>query len=451
MSILQFIRIIWAYRILILLSTAVALVAAALVVQLVTPRYEAQSRVMLDVIKPDPVTGQVMSTAFLRAYTKTQIELVKDQQVARRVVEDLNWAKNPSKLKAYRERDDGADLDFNRWAAMKVAEGANASLISGSNILEITYSSPSPEEAKIVADALRKGYVEMTLNSRREAARRNAQWYEEQAEKSKGVLFKAEADKAAYERANGILLQDDKSDVEAARLQALAMQASAPVMAAPAQGASPSAAALAQLDAEIAEAQRSLGPNHPALVQARTRRQLLANQVAQERNTMSAAAGAAMSAARATTGMLEQQKAKVMAQREKVERARLMQDEIDLRRDQYNKAMARAAQLRQEAEVLEAGVVPLAAAATPQMPVFPKRGLTIGASIPLGAAFGIVLALLLEMVGRRIRSASDLASVVQAPVLAVLQDPKARKRAGWRHRLGWVIPSRGVLSPIARA
>jgi uncharacterized protein involved in exopolysaccharide biosynthesis len=451
MSILQFLRIIWAYRGLIIGSTLLCLIAAVLTVEFVTPRYQAASRVMLDVIKPDPVTGQVMSTSYLRAYTKTQIELVKDQQVARRVVDDLNWAKDPALQKEYRERKTGLDLDFNRWAAQKVMAGSDASLISGSNILEITYDSPSPDKAKVVADALRKGYVEMTLNSRREAARRNAEWYEQQAEKSKNLLMKAEADKANFERENGILLQDDKSDVEGARLAALAQQSGAPIVSAPAAGTSAMAGQLAELDAALAEAQRTLGPNHPQLQQLKARRQVLAQQVAQERNTASAAAGAAASAARATSGMLEQQKAKVMAQREKVEKARLMQDEIDLRRDQYNKALIRAAQLRQEAEVLEAGVVPLAAATTPQSPVFPKKGLTIGASVPIGFGLGVLIALGLELVGRRIRSAGDLQAVVDAPVLAILQNPTLRKRRGWRAWLPWTMPAKGVLARTARA
>lgn len=427
MSIFQFLHIIWAYRRLILIVALVAFVGATATVQLIPARYVAQSRVMLDVIKPDPVTGQVMSTAFLRGYIKTQIELIKDVQVARRVVDELKWSQNKDLQREYQNRSKGRELDFQHWATQKVVGGADAQLIAGSNILEVSYTSRSPEEAKTVADALRKAYVDMTLQTRRDNASRNAQWYEEQATKIRGILFKAESDKAALEKSTGIVLQPDKTDIDQARLSALASAAGAPVpMAAP--GIAPSAAQLAQLDAEIAEAQKSLGPNHPGLQAMRTRRALLVQQVAAERNTTGAAASAAISAAQATAGLLEQQKAKVMSQRGTVERLKLMQDEIDLRRDQYNKALARAAQLNQESEVLEAGVVPLAAAATPQEPDFPKKGLTMGVSIPLGIAFGVFLALLLELITRRIRSANDLHSVVDAPVLAVLHNPAARRR-----------------------
>lgn len=428
MSILQFLRIIWAYRILIAISTAVCSLSAVVMVQVVKPRYEAQSRVMLDVIKPDPVTGQVMATAFLRAYTKTQIELVKDLQVASRVVKDLNLAKDTYYLRLYRERGRGKqDLDFDRWAAEQVAEGANARLIDASNILEISYGTSSPARARIVADGLRKAYVDITLESRREAARRNAEWYEAQAEKSRAVLMQAERAKSEFERANGILLQDDRVDIDSARLAALASQSGAPVFT-PTTASPPSAPLLATVEAELAEASKILGPNHPTLLSLRARKVALENQVAQERAAANNSAGAAVSAARATSGMLEAQKAKVMGQREQVERLRLMQDEIDLRRDQYNKGVARAAQLRQEAEIAEAGVVPLAAAVTPQEPEFPKKGIIIPAAVLGGAGFGIVIGLLLELIGRRVRSADDLADAIKAPVLAVVRsEPKPIK------------------------
>ncbi|MEW5685000.1 MAG: hypothetical protein AB1942_08785 [Pseudomonadota bacterium] len=451
MNISQFFRILWAYRALIVVLMVAAFTIGTVVVNVITPRYEAQSRVMLDVIKPDPVTGQVIGSAYLRAYTKTQTEMIKDQQVARLVVKDLGWEKDRKLQQAFQSRESGRDLDFTAWAAQKVQAGADATVIPASNILEISYSSSSPEEAKKVADGLMKAYMDMTLQSRRATARRNAEWYETQAEKAKTILFTAEGAKAAFERESGIVLQDDRSDLESARLAALATAGAAPVITGGAGAATASSAQLALLDAEIAEQTKTLGPNHPMLQQLKMRRGLLANQVAQERNAAAGAAGAAVNAARATSGMLEQQKAKVMAQREKVERLRLMQDEIDLRREQYKQAVARAAQLRQEGEVADAGVTPLASAVTPQSPVFPKKGLIMGASIPAGAALGILLALLLELLGRRVRGADDLSGIVSAPVLAVIRDPKARRRAGRDWRAFFRLRTRNSAGRIAQA
>ncbi|WP_337188890.1 Wzz/FepE/Etk N-terminal domain-containing protein [Phenylobacterium sp.] len=426
MNIVQFFRILLAHRALIGACAAICLVVGVIAINVIPPRYEAYSRVMLDAIKPDPVTGQVISPAYLRAYTRTQIELIKDQQVSRLVVQDLKWQSDPARQRAYRNREGGRDLDFDTWASKTISEGAQANVIMGSNILEIGYSSTSPSEARLIADALQKAYMDVTLQTRREAARRNADWYEGQAEKARKILFDAEASKAAYERETGIVLQEDKIDIDSARLAALASQGAAPVFASAGSATAASVAQLGLLDAEIAEQTKVLGPNHPTLQQLKVRRNLLAQQVEQERNSSAAATGAAMNASRATSGMLEQQKAKVMAQREQVERLRLMQDDIDLRREQYKQSVARSAQLRQESDVAEAGVTPLSSAITPQSPVFPNKLLIVGASVPGGVALGILLALLLELMGRRVRSADDLVALAEAPVLAVIRNPNLK-------------------------
>lgn len=436
MNIGQFFRILWAHRTMILLLAVACFTIAAITVNVLSPRYEAKSRVMLEVLRPDPVTGQSISPAYLRAYTKTQTEMIQDQQVARLVVKNLEWEKDRAMQAAYKARKGGRDRDFMSWAAQKVQDGTDASVIPGSNILEISYASRSPEEAKRIADELKKAYIDLTLESRRADARRNAEWYEAQAEKAKIILFTAENRKAEFERQSGVILQGDRTDLESARLSAIASQGAVPVIAPSAAGSSASEGQLAAIDAEIAQQSKTLGPNHPLLQQLKTRRALLAQQVEQERSASLNATGAALNAARATSSMLEQQKAKVMAQREEVERLRLMQDEIDLRREQYKQAVARAAQLRQEAEVAEAGVSSLANAVTPQSPEFPKKGLTMAASIPAGAALGMLLALVLELLGRRVRSAEDLSSAASAPVLTVIHNPAARRsRRRWWENL----------------
>lgn len=431
MNIFQFIRIVLAHKMLIVGMTVACALAGLISIAVLKPRYEAQSRVMLDVIKPDPVTGEVMATAFLRAYGKTQVELVKDQQVANRVIQDLGWASDPAIQGLYEGRRFGRSLSFPQWAAKVIMSGADAKLIEGSNILEISYTSGSPTRAKAVADALRNAYIDQSLQSRQDAARKNANWYEAQAEKSKAILLEAESRRAKFERENGVLLQDNKIDVDSARLAALATQGSGPMIA-PAVGEPPSATQLAQVQGEIAEASKALGPNHPTLQALKAREAALSQQVARERSQAASAANVAAGAARVTGGMLDAQKAKVMNQREKVERARLMQDEIDLRRDQYAKAMARAAQFRQEAEVADSGVVPLASAVTPQSPVFPKKPLVLGGATFGGFGLGLVLALILELIGRRVRSADDLRALVDAPVLATISSQEKARKMSWK-------------------
>lgn len=451
MSVFQFLRILWAYRFIVVVTTMTSVLLGILAIAVIPPRYQAESRVMLDVIKPDPVTGQVISTNFLRAYTKTQTELIKDQQVARRVVSDLKWATNPIMQRLYSQRDGDEDLDFDRWATQEVMDGTDAKLIEGSNILEISYETKSATRAQSVADALRRAYMDLNLESRRDAARRNAEWYEGQAGKARTQLMEAERQKAEYERQSGIVLQDNQTDIDTARLAALAAQGPSPVFSAMAPATSSVDGQLAAVESQLSVLEKTLGPNHPQLIDLRRQRELLTAQRAKEMDVQGAQRAASAASAAAAQGLLEAQKAKVMSQRDKVERLRLMQGEIDLRRQQYNNAVSRAAQLRQESELTEsgAGVTALGAVLTPQKPVFPKKELILGASLAGGFGLGLAISILLEFMGRRVRSAEDVMGAIEAPVLAVIRDPVAKLAPWWTLRR-W-LPKNVGLKRVARA
>ena len=66
MSIAQIWRIIIARRGIIIATTLACLIAAILSGVLIPSRFKATSRVMLDVVKPDAVTGQVLASQFAR-------------------------------------------------------------------------------------------------------------------------------------------------------------------------------------------------------------------------------------------------------------------------------------------------------------------------------------------------------------------------------------------------
>lgn len=427
MSIVQFLRILWARRFIVVAATLSCFIGALIVIQLVPPRYEANSRVLLNLLKPDPVTGQVIAGPATRAYVATQRELIKDYAVAGQVADELGWLSDPTLIQMYQNRSSNDVRDFRRWVAQRVIDGTNVKVVEGSNILEISYTANSSRDARAIADALRKAYIDASLAFRREDATRNADWYTEQAEKARVLLTSAEAAKTAYEKENGIVLQADKTDVDSARLSALAAQAAAPVVPMMAPTSSPSTIQLAQIDAAIAQASRTLGPNHPELQQMRSARAATAAAAAQEQAAARAMAGAASSGVGALDRAVSAQKSRVIAQRDKVERLMQLQAEVDLRRDQFNKTATRAADLRQEAAVADTGLTPLGSAVTPQRPVFPNKPLIVVGSIGLGAALGVLVGLLMELFARRVRGLEDL-QAMDVPLLAVIGGPPAERR-----------------------
>ena len=112
MSLIQFLRIFAARWWLILATAVTCLVGGLIVTRVLPPRWESHARVVLDVMKPDPVTGLVEG----RAYASTQIELITDNSIAGQVAEQLGWLTDPTLLRAYERRAKSDQRDYQKLA-----------------------------------------------------------------------------------------------------------------------------------------------------------------------------------------------------------------------------------------------------------------------------------------------------------------------------------------------
>lgn len=420
MSFIQIFRIFWAQRYLIVVAMFACLLAAAIAVKSMPKLFESHARVMLDIIKPDPVTGQTLPTNFARAYTATQTELITDDRVAIQAAENLGWFKNATLQKAYRDNVPSGRPSYREWLIGIIRENTKVDSVEASNIIDISYRSTSPEVSRRMADALRRAYQEQSIVFQAESALRNARWFEQQAAKTRDELTAAEREKTAYERRNNVVLTDDYADTATTRLRSLASQA--PGTAINVGGAiapSPAAAQLAQVDGQIAAASKMLGPNHPEIEALRQQRSALAATAAQERAAAIAAAAASSGSGPSITSQVADQQSRVLAQRDQIAELRKMQARIEVLRDQYQKTMARAGELTLEANSRDSGVTPLGAATTPEAPVSPKTPLILGGALALGAALGIGIAVLLELLNRRVRGPEDLRDL-DAPLIGAM-------------------------------
>lgn len=446
MNITHFFRILWVRRNLILLTTLSALAAAMVVIKIVPARYTATSRLMLEIVKPDPVTGQTMGSQFARAFVATQIELIKDYRVAGRVVDTFNWTGSPGLAASYQASGAGPDISFRRWLAQRVIDGTSVELIPGSNILEISYTSDQPETAAKIADALRDAYEQETRLLNQRSAMKSAEWFSDQTRKLRAQLTEAEKRKTEYEREHGVIVNDDLTDAETARLAALAGVQDVPPM--PMMGAgvpitSPSQPQLQALDAAIQNATATLGPNHPRLVAMRQQRAILANAVSQELAAARAAARPpSMSTGPSAASRFAAQQAKVLSQRGAVSEAQQLAIDVGVLRTQLQNAAKRTAELQQEAESNQTGLSFLGSAVAPSTPSFPKIPLMIMGAIALGLSLGVGLAILIEMLYRKVRGPIDLEGF-GVPMLGMAHIPElAQAKPSLTQRVLRLLPHR---------
>lgn len=418
MTPIQILRMLRARSWLIVLLAVVGAAAGAIAVKWMPPRYEARSRIVVDMLKADPVTGVTLPPKTLETFLAAQVELVRDPRVTRRVVDHFGWTRSPV-LRAAHQRalQAGGRLALRDWLAEDVSQRTRATMIRNSPLLEIAYSSTVPETARRGADALRDAFIAEALDSKRRDAAQKAIWFSGQVAALKGRLAAAEQRKARFERANQIVLQDDNVDAESAKLRALASSAPAAPATVAAPAIAPSSGQLAQVDAQLAAARPSMGRNHPEMIGLERQRAALSAAVERELAAMRTASQVPAAGAPGTS--LSVQANKVLAQRGLVDEARRLAGDVAVLREQVAKTMQRAAEFELQAQSTEAGFSKLGAAALPRVPVTPGRWILILGGLAAGGVAGALTAILMELISRRVRGPEDLA-MAGVPVIGML-------------------------------
>lgn len=436
MGLTQILSMLAARRWLILGLALAGALAGAAVAKLLPNYYLAKSRVVVDLLKPDPVTGEQLPQRTLETYVGAQVELVRDRRVTRRVVDAFGWEKSPVLRREYQSANEDPAVSMRDWFAAQVSANSMAYLLRNTPILEMTYTSTSAETARRGADALREAFLDETLDMKRTEAARNAAWFTRQAAELKTKLAAAEARKASFERANNIVLQDDNIDADSAKLRALASTtppAAAPSFSIAAPVSSPSSAQLAQVDAQLAAARRTLGANHPEIVSLQQQRAALASAVASEMAAARAASRPAPTGPSLSSLMSAQQQ-KVLAQRGLVGEAQRLAGDVTVLREQVMKTMQRAAEFELQSQSTDSGFSRLGAATTPSAPQTPGRWLFVLGGLVLGLVLGLAAGLLVEMLFRRVRVSADV-ELAGLPVIGVMASEESTSSEG---PLGWL-------------
>lgn len=437
MSLIQFLRILVARRWMILLPALACLLVATAIAMMLPKRYPATARVILDIVNPDPVTGQSPAGRNPMPYIRTEIQLIKDMRVAGLVVDRLGLTQNPAMIAAYEETGrSAADGGMRNWVGQSLVNNTDARLVSGSNILEIQYQAPDPEQARQIVGALRDAYVESSLRYRVESAATTGNWFSEQATKAHQALMASERVLADYMAENNIVLVGGV-DSETAQLQALA----ATVQAVRSQEPSSTAAATAQLgrdpvvaqlrmqlatiEDELALAGSQLGQNHPSYKAILARKGTIERQIrmaeANSQTGVAAVTGATQQSLAALERELKQQEEIVRKRKPVIDELIRLNSDVTLKRSLYERAMARTEDLRMQADVSQTGLVILGDPSSSTTPSYPKIPLIMTLATLVGLAFGIFAAIVTEFAARRVRGQEDLAYASGAPVLVAVR------------------------------
>ena len=462
-KLMSIIRARWS---LVLLVVALTTLTALGVSLMLPKRYVATASVLVDA-KPDPVSALIYPGMASPAYMNTQVDVISSDRVALRVVRDLRLTELPELRQQWQE----AQLDgtMEQWLGDGLRGNMDVKPSKESNVLMVTYKSPSPQVAATMANAFVKAYLSTTLDLRVEPARQYAGYFDVQAKTALEKLESARAKLSVYEREHGILASDERMDVETARLSELSSQLvglqaqsseSGSRQGQAARGADTLPDVLAnpvvsQLKSDVSRAEAQLqqlstryGDNHPQVVEAKAS---LADTRAKLRTEISRVTGAVTATNNINKQRESETRAQLEAQREKVAKLKLARDEasglmreVESAQRAYENITTRLNQTSLESQTTQSNVNVLTEATPPRAPASPRVGLNTALAFVAGLILAIGLALLLELRDRKVRDADDVMAVLPLPMLGVLPAPGKRQPSGLasneRRLLGHATP-----------
>jgi polysaccharide biosynthesis transport protein len=449
------------------------------------PKYTATVTLLADTRKMELVQQPtVYNEASIQSVgaMETQVELLRSDEVALRVIKKLNLSEDPRFVGNHRSLlHSVAPGYFPELPALSEDERQSLALaqfdknltvgrIGVSYAIEIDFESRYPDLAAEIANAVADVYIELQRSTEYDAARRASDWLEERIP---GVRAKSEgAQKAVVdykhehnivETVGGRLIDDQRLTDMNTKLNAahdetanakarfdqlsaargLEVPRAAAVSGSSANSSAPVNDSLDKLRSEYfdiaskeAEASVRLGPNNPGIISLRNQKAQLHSEITEEIQRLKDASESDYAAAQLREADVKQEYGAALAQYKQANEAQVKLRELaasaQAYQDLYNTFLGRYnASLQQIASpIAEASVI------TPASPLIPKDYKKIyktAALFPaLGLALGLGIAVLREMIaGRVFLTSRSVQSHLRIPCIGLLPKINSRKRKGW--------------------
>ena len=473
MTLKQYLRIVWARKWLVL-ALFIVVAAAGVAATLLWPKqYTAETSLVVE-MRIDPALGALAPALAAPSYMATQVEILRSERVASRVVKMLGVERSAGAVRQWRD-ETNAKIPLDRYFASLLQKGLGIEPLRGSSVLNVSFSARDPIFAQAAANAFAQAYMDISVELRIAPARQSAAFLDDQTKVLRTNLEQAQTRLSKYQQDKGIVVSDERLDQENARYNALVAQLALAqaerVEASTRQRntgteTSPDvlqSGAVQGLKAQLAAAQTRLteisaivGNNHPSRVQLEAQIGELKGQLAAEVKRVS---GGTSTINRGSSQKIEelkaladQQKKQVLSMRSDRDQISVYLRDVETAQRAYDAVTSRVGQLNLESQNNQANTRLLSPAVEPLEPSRPKVLVGLAASILGGLVAGIAFALGLELLDRRVRDPEDLMAIPGVPVVGVLRPPGS-KRPVFRRLLAISPMSRTPLlaGPGARA
>jgi chain length determinant protein EpsF len=192
--------------------------------------YTAAASLVIDP-KVDPILGGVTAGMASPSYLMTQIDILQSTRVAARVVSTLKLTEIGELRERWLASTKGTG-DFAAWLADMLRGSLDVRPSRGSNVVNLYYNGSDPRFVETVANAFVKAYLDVTLELRTAPARDYSAFFDTNAKSLRDKLEASQSKLSDFQRSTGLVVSDERLDVETQRLnelngQLVAIQAAA--------------------------------------------------------------------------------------------------------------------------------------------------------------------------------------------------------------------------------
>ena len=419
--------------------------AAIVTVMLMTPRYDAVSRIRIDPSR-SAAMGQLSDQQGGlpdQGVVDTEVSVMRSFEVAKRVVERLGLDQDPEfsrNIPPLPNRPSQQQIAARLNAViMAVLKATSAEREKATYIVDIRASSIDPLKAARIANSFAGEYIAFSLTRRSSTAEQQSQFLGKRLKELSDEATAAESQLAEYRAQAGVIPNGSGSSTmveqqiaplssQLATAQSEAAAAAAKVRSAEAQvrsGGTDSVSAVLTSDvirafrtqrAELLQAQGEIqtryGPKHPETQRVAQQLADLDGQIDTESRRIIAGLRADASSAEARAQSLAAELSRLRAEQTSSTRSSAIADTYQRRADSAKTAYDLLAQ-RASASEQAAGsnITPaqiIEDATPPALPSRPRRGLLLGLSLIVATLTATGAVLVLELANSGVRSAAEL-------------------------------------------
>lgn len=454
MSFSQFLSILRARKVL-FLAVLLAVVIPAVALSLLLPKkYTATASVVVDV-KPDPMAAIAYSALMTPAVMATQADILQSDRVARRVVRGLRMTENPQIREQWQTEAKG-EGDIETWLIELFQKELDVKPSRESSVINVSYRAADPRFAAAIANAFVQAYVDTAVEMRVDPAKQYSTFFDARAKEARELLEKAQNKLSAFQNEHGLLMTDERLDVENQRLNELSSQLvmtqslSAEATSRQAQATAGSGdkmqeisshpvvaalrADLSRSEARLQEISARLGDKNPQVVELQANITELRQRLDAEVKRLTAGVSVSGTISRQreaqTRAELEAQRAKVMRLKQVRDEGAVITRDIENAQRNYDNIMQRQSVTSIESQATSGNAALLSPAVPPLQPSSPKVFLNSALAVFVGLLLATGVALAAELRDRRVRDVGDIEGLLGLPVIGVLPRPNAKSAFG---------------------